>query len=684
MMHYRTISCRLSWEDLDFPNSGIKKKFLDRAKADHEAGVEMVMIFGFHFRWDFLCCFETVHALVKFIADAYHTYGIKVMEHHSAVLTHRPRNWDGREHTFQYNHHHVPFTPDREVAARLSYNGSLINSWREIRVDDNTPVFVDCYQAENYCPNNPDFQKAYQAYVTRLFQETGVDGLMCDDVCRYAHWAACGCEHCRSSFRQLTGRALPGANDWEFWGNFDNPDFRCWVEFRYTVGRDFLAGVRRAMPPGTLLTTCCSKSSRKNSDADALDLAIWQPAINAVMLEMCGNITGTGPRSMIQRVPDVMLHHTIGRTLHGPVLGMGHAYYPDEAFLVWSFNRFFNNDVWIGSHKARLGVDYEEQKKLPDEAEMAKEAYLYEKRHQELFEVDDLTPLGVYYSPASRSFNGDSWEDYVTGFHDTIRALYSSDQPFAVTPMVPDPKQIPFLLLTDCDCLSDGELAALENYRANGGTLLISGLFGNRDAHGALRKTPALTIYGLSQQLPEVARELPAKQRFFDQFGWGEIHRDIPPEVAFSGKLSPKCEGFHLLAERLWWTPLRAHDAANREKIIAAIITRIPEAPLQVKTPKQLRYRLYKAKNDGYVIHFMPTDLTSVPHEYLRFQGKGDPVIREVHYTELTGTIELKGDFQQATLFTPDKTEPISLPVNQGQTTIRLDGLKRFFSIRIF
>lgn len=682
MMHYRTVSHWLTWEDLDFPNSGIERKILDKARAAHDAGVEMVMIFGFHFRWDFIYCFETVHTLLKFVTDAYHAYGIKVVDHHSAVLTHRPRNWDGRLHTFQRNHHHVPLTPDAEVAAQLHYNGTAINSWRERRVDDGTPIFVDCYQSEIYCPNNPDFRAAYQSYAARLFRETGIDGLMSDDVCRYAHWAACGCEHCRSSFRQLTGRTLPGPADWSFWGNFDNPDFRRWVEFRYTVGRDFLDGVRRAIPAGALLTTCCSGSTDKFNDACAIDMAIWYPALNAMMLEMCGNITGEGPHSMARRVPGVMLQHAIGRMNQMPVLGLGYAYYPDEAFLIWSFDRFFNNDIWISSHKTRLGIDYDEQKKLPDEPEMVAEAFQYEKRHQELFELADITPLGVYYSPASRSFNGDSGEDYATGFHDTVRELYLRNLPFAVMPTVPDAQTVPFLLLSDCDCLSAAERAALEQYRAAGGTLLVCGLFGNRDEHGDPAGAPALAAFGITQKLPRLDREVPDKTRFFDQWGWS-VNRDIPVQVEFSGIRPQAGNGFYRTAERFFWTPRRLHDAANRKQVLDETAELLPPPPVRVTAPEMLQYRLYRAAAGGWVVHFMPTGQTTVPHEYLRFQGQGEPVVREVHYVPLQGQIELSGEFAQATLYSPDLTEARALTVCGGRAATSLDGLKRFFSIRL-
>ena len=681
-MHYRTVSCWITWEDLDFPNSGIKRKFLDRAKADHEAGVEMVMIFGCHFRWDFLCCFDTLHALLKFIVDAYHACGILVCDHHSAVLTHRPRGWAGREHTFQKNHHHVPFTPDRSVAAQLSYDGTSINSWRERRVDDDTPMFVECYQSEIYCPNNPDFRRAYQSYAARLFRETGIDGLMCDDVCRYGQWAACGCEHCRASFRELTGKTLPPATDWDFWGNFDNPDFRRWVAFRHTVGRDFLEGVRRAIPEGKLLTSCCSGSTGKSNDASALDMAIWNPPLNTLMLEMCGSLTETGPGGIPARVADIQLQHTLARAKNIPVLGAGYAYYPDEGFLVWSLNRFFNNEVWISNHKARLGIDYDAQKAMPDEAEIASEAFRYEARYPELFEVEDVTPVALYYSPASRSFNGDAWEDYAAGFQAAAKELFLRDSAFTVAAAVPDPKRVPHLLLTDCDCLSDAELAALEDYRARGGTLWIAGLCGSRNELGDRRESSFTTRWGVTPRPPEIARDGIDRDKFFAPWGWN-IHRSLPAAVDYTGTPVPAQNGFHHLAERVFWTPLRAHDDAARKTILDGVLGALPPSPVRIALPGDLRCRVYRQREAGCVVHVMPTAITTVPHPTCRFQGTGPRIVQEVHYAPLRGTIALEGDFTQAVLYSPDLADPRVLPVRDGRCEAQLHGLKRFFSVRL-
>ncbi len=683
MNHYRTVSWWLTWEDLDFPNSGIVKKMRARARACHEAGVEMVIIFGCHFRWDFVCCFDTVHALIRCVVEACHEYGIKVIDHHSATLTHRPRAWDGREQTFMRNHHHVPFTPDREVAAYLQYNGTFLNAWRERRADDGEPGFVTAYQAELFCTNNPDFIAAYSNYVARLFRETGIDGVMSDDVGHYSHWAGCGCTFCRQAFRARTGHTLPEANDWNFWGNFDNPEFRRWVRLRHESGRDFLTAVRQAIPRDALLTSCCSGSIDKSRDPGAMDMAIWHSALNMLMLEMCGSLASSGSRGMAGRAADIALQHSIARTGGLPVLGLGYAYYPDEAFLIWSFDRFFNNDVWISSHKTRLGIDGAEQQKLPDEPVMVAEAFNYEKKYADIFEVEDMNAVALYYSSASRSFNGDAHEDYARGMIELARELYGANVAFTVVCEVPDPARTAWLVVNDADCLDDAELLALDAYRAQGGHVILCGLFGNRDASGDDRKTPALARCGITQRRPEIARGVLNFRDFFEPWGW-DVHRAIPTRVEFSGAAGvPVEDGVYRLDERLYWRPERMHGDAERTGLRRWLETRLPPPPVTVEAPRGVLHKLYRAVNNGYVIHFMPTDWSVVPHEYLRFQGQGARITREIHYAPLSGSVTLQGNFREAELYSPDCPAVRPLVVKDGRTVAELASLKRFFSIRL-
>ena len=51
-------------------------------------------------------------------------------------------------------------------------------------------IYNERWCCEQFCMNNPDFRRAYQAYVRRLIDETGIDDLMSDDAIYNMRWLA--------------------------------------------------------------------------------------------------------------------------------------------------------------------------------------------------------------------------------------------------------------------------------------------------------------------------------------------------------------------------------------------------------------------------------------------------------------------------------------------------------------
>ena len=127
---YRAVSWWLTWEDLTWPNAAAKDRVRRRADACAANGVNCCLIFGAHFRWDFLPLWGRLHELLRFIADALHQRNILLFDHHSSVLTHRPRTPDDALNIWQRNRHHVPFYPSASAVADWQFHGSHLNDWR--------------------------------------------------------------------------------------------------------------------------------------------------------------------------------------------------------------------------------------------------------------------------------------------------------------------------------------------------------------------------------------------------------------------------------------------------------------------------------------------------------------------------------------------------------------------------
>ena len=684
--HYRTISHWFNWEELDFPNPGVEERIRKKVAAAAAAKVELAVVFGFHFRWDYVYNFDLVHKLIEFTVNEYHKYGIKVIDHHSAVLTYRPRSWQDRRDNFNMNHHHVPMTPDPAFIDQLAYAGKSLNSFRQKRTDDNTPLFLPSYHCDVFCVNNPDFRFAYRAYVQRMFAETNVDGLMCDDVGHYGRWGSCVCEHCRKKFRDMTGKALPPASDFNFWGNYDNPDFRAWIYQHMRDGRDFLQMVRDSIPAGKLLTTCCSCSTWKLNDATGLDLSIWQEPLNMVMLEMCGNISGD-KNSIETRIPDMLLNCGIAERRNTPCLGLGYAFFPDEGFRTWSLNKFFNSDSWISTHKARCGLTFEQQCALPDEPEIVHEAYNFDAAYPELSELDDIAEVAVLLSGNSRNYNGGFVEDYACGFAGVLRELYRANVTATVTAWIPEnADKIKYLVLSDADCLSNAERTALDKYCAAGGKLIINGLCGGRDDSGKKADADSYLVkFGLEPIAPVLDRTMSSEVRdtYFRYTFW-ELNGPVPAQVEYKAAqpLAGANEfGFYKLSENVLWSPNRCHDPENARQTAAMLKNMISE-PLKLDVPDSVRYRIYKSKDNSFVVHFMPVNITGILHDSIKLHGS-NPIVKGLVYEDLTGIVKISGDISSCTLYAADLDAARTCQVSNGVASVDLTGLKRFFSVKV-
>lgn len=684
--HYRTISHWFCWEDLDFPNPAVEERIRRKAAAAAAAKVELAVVFGYHFRWDFIYNFDLVHKLIAFTVNEYHKYGIKVIDHHSAVLNYRPRNWEDRRVNFDRNHHHVPMTPDPAIIDDLYYAGKKLNSFRQLRTDDGSPLFLPTYHCECFCTNNPDFRYAYRSYVQRLFAETNIDGLMCDDVGYYGRWGVCGCSHCRAKYRLATNKTLPPSTDFNFWGNYDNPDFRCWVDQHLRDGRDFLAMVRDSIPKDAILTSCCSSSTGRYNDCVGLDMSVWETSLNTVMLEMCGNISG-GKNSIEVRIPDMQLNGGIAERNNMACLGLGYAFFPDEGFRTWSLNKFFNSDSWISTHKTRCGLTYAEQCELPDEPEIVHEAYNFDAKYPELEELSDTAQTAVYFSSASRNFNGCFPDDYANGFAAAVRALYRTNIAANVISRMPeDASKIKVLLLTDCDCLSNEERAAINNYIALGGTVIATGLCGARDASGADAEAGSfIKKFGVEPLRPNVDRTMneEVRQSYFSYRYCGfDGSSPLTIEYKSDRELTFDEYNFCKLSDNFYWSPIRPQAEGQDEKL-AALVGTLTSQPLDIKVPDSLKYRVYTDRDGNYVVHFMPVDVTANYHPTVRLHKIGNPIVESLNYAPLCGQVEITGKIKSAELYSADLAGVKEYNIANNTAVIPLDGLKRFFSVKL-
>jgi hypothetical protein len=252
----RFASWWMTWEDLEWPDYEIEKKWETRAKIFSENGVNAVVIFGFHFRWDYLPILDRVIEILARITEICHNAGLRVVDHHSATFVHRVRNVNDRWEIRKRNRHHVPFYPDNWQD--LNFNGSKLSDWQQISARDNQPVYYEGYNNACFCPNNPDYQKAYLEFIARHLEKIKYDALMSDDLQFMPDIYTCSCSHCREKFYNATKMELPDQSEKDFWENYKNTYLQEWIQLRYQWTAEHYKRLRAFLPENIALWGCAS------------------------------------------------------------------------------------------------------------------------------------------------------------------------------------------------------------------------------------------------------------------------------------------------------------------------------------------------------------------------------------------------------------------------------------------
>ncbi|MBI5689393.1 MAG: hypothetical protein HZC55_04795 [Verrucomicrobia bacterium] len=679
---YRAVSWWLVFDDLQWPNDELRDAIRRRADRCAESAVNCCLIFGAHFRWDFLPLWSRLHDLLATIATELHERKILLFDHHSSVLTHRPRNVEEARGIWQRNRHHVPFYPSAEVAATWTYEGAHLDDWRMWDVESGRPVYLPVYAAEQYCMNHPGFRAAYGRYVRELVAATGIDGLMSDDGIYYADWRACGCPHCRERFRREYGHALPPVSDAGFWGNRRSAAFRDWIEMRYRSSRDFLGTVREALPAGFPLLTCCASSDGHALPAYGMSYQDFIRHCDHIVLEMVGS-TPVPAGTWDGRIPSQLLHLGLARTHRVPCLGLGYGFFPDTAFFIWALNKFLGSDCWFSTLKGRLGASAAQLATLADDAELVGEGYRWERAHPGLFEGEADTEVAVFFSRATRDYYGQVAADYVGDYHATCLALMRAGVSCEVVTEIPPAGRFRRLVLSSAVCLAADERRALADFLAAGGTVLATGPCGFLDGRAGEAHPGWLSELGVAAEWDD-----PPRPGGFPPYQQLRAPVAVATCRAGPGDVGAGPDGWHQVvrgAGRVWWRPERM----ARKETAAAVLQRLGSgaavgADVQ-GWPGGWQARRFR---DGHrrLIHSLPAQVATVLHPELKNQIGQQPVIERLVFTPLHGDLVVAPvpGRSGVVLHSPDLAD--SRPAvrgSDGAWRVSLEGVRRYFVLEI-
>ena len=598
MEHRRLVNWWIGWEDLNWPNADAQERIKRRAEALAEANVSTAVLFGAHFRWDYLPYFTILHDHIAAIAEELHKYNIELFDRHSINLVHRYETVEEMRHVMQHSRPHLPFSPSREAAASWEYHGSKLNDWRMLDVRTGEPLYYPQYAADGFCYRNPDFVDAYSDYVKRLIADTGIDGLASEDTVHYMHYLSCGCKHCRAELKRRTGIDLPPSSDRTFWGNWNNDAWRAWIDLRFDASKEFFTKLRAVLPSDFPLTTCGSNSASFACNGKASDARTFLSGCNYVHLEIPGNTPPYphDPVTVNKPITDSIVaashHQAVAREKDVRCFATGYGFTEPSANIIWALNKAMDIDCLFSTLKARLGLPEHILQTLPNEEVIGK-AFTFEKTHPKLFSGSQIGQLGVYFSYETRNHTcfGNLAKGYYADYSETLALLLRNGvSAHTVFAFPENAETYPAIIVPSAARMTEEEIAALRRYTENGGTALVTG-------------PTALAECKNSWVLP-TQPTLDAPEDFFGTIANGVWFRQ--PQWISQTTLAPSAEPaeWQNAAKGVFYHPHRVSDGLVGEALLSKVTPLLRPLPVQVLHSEGYIVTMFRGKNKIFV-HFL-------------------------------------------------------------------------------
>ncbi|MBP5288737.1 MAG: hypothetical protein J6Z79_02555 [Clostridia bacterium] len=590
----------IRWEDLNWPDHDNADRIRRRAEALARADVTTVIDFGTHFRWDYLPYFELLHDYLARVAEACHKLGMEFYDHHSVNLVHRYHNREEMRHVMLHSGPHLPFSPSFEAAESWTWRGKKLNDWRMIDVKTREPLYFPQYAGEGFCYRNPAFIESYLEYAKKLVADTGIDGLMADDAVYYMHYNACACPACRAELRRRAGVDLPPAEDTGFWGNYDNPAWRAWIDLRYDACGEFMEKLRAVLPEKFELLNCGGHSDAGKCNSQGTDARQFARAVNHINLEISGNTPPYKKDPVTVNLPVSAhiisgLHHEgVAREKGLRCFGTGYGFSKPSANVIWAVNKMCGSDAWFGTLKQRLGLPRHILDSLPDEGALIGDAFAFEKAHGDLFTGDRAAQMGLYFSYETRNHTlfGNKESGYPRDFAAAVKLLAEAGISFHVIFDLPaDAKTYPLVLMPSPLSLTEEEERALDRYLAAGGKAVAAGPAGIPGAKSGWKLPNAVKLP------PDKFFSTVRDGVWMQQPAW--MNEPIPD--------SGDEDAFTELRPGLWYNPLRISGGKPNGAILS--FCRDFGNPLPVKVKEQTGYLVSVFETeDALLFHFLAAD----------------------------------------------------------------------------
>ena len=340
---------------------------------------------------------------------------------------------------------------------------------------------IDCWNGWYlWCLNNPDFQRLYYRLARQLVTETGVDGMMTDEVYFRSGWHDCVCPHCLEKF----GAPLPKLD-------FECPEWPAWLRFRLRSIGDFYAGLREAIGGIPLMgckndepNPCHSQLFGENNDERMRGTSI-------LFTEICDRKLKDNWQ---KAVSNCAAYQGLSNHWKCPLAILGISNTRDIEF-TYGLRMAHAGRPWVGGsalmHRSLSPED--NLSDVPGDVAEWKRLFQWEDRYWPLFKTATrpAASVALLLSASTRDQYHCERTDFVEEYHGWNQALTTAHIQFAVITEnelnATDLEPYQALLIPQAVCLPDIDLSS---YR---GKIIATGESGTRDASGQQRRIPLFT-----------------------------------------------------------------------------------------------------------------------------------------------------------------------------------------------
>ncbi len=330
-------------------------------------------------------------------------------------------------------------------------------------------------------PYASEWRNTYMQRV-RQIAATGIDGIYVDIPYWMTHfegwentWASFD-DYTVAAFRKQTG--LDAKKDLKL-GDFSDPNFRRWVEFRIQTITDFLHEIdqnAKSVNPRIKTIPEIYPGIEEEAVRVGADVYSLYPVVDAVAHEY---EFGEGDHMASSRTPLDWFYYQVG--MHSfRAFAQGKA--------TWILNYSWDGDKRVDRRQAMMNLAMSQlmaganfwdapghSMAGSNDPATRKKIFSWIKQHEKTFYLPRLPidPVGVYFSPQTRNFHAD---DFIQSYRGILVLLMQSHREFQiVTPRTLDTFHGETLVLPDVRLLSERERNWLEQYARQGKRIVITG-----------------------------------------------------------------------------------------------------------------------------------------------------------------------------------------------------------------